>query len=205
MTDVISLREYIDKRNTINPVKIQTFCRLMQKVSDAIEKEDRYIIRVNLDEIKINIQTGEIILPDNLFSDLDKTIVGINTGISLMADRKSSEEHKRVAFALMILGWYCNNDGSSIASDINVLENFEEYMSSVPEWLREYFISIFRKMDYNTTFSEYYKKNFVDKIKNDILEVMKPYNLNEDQLNRITSVIIKMTGNMIKEGDYNRK
>ncbi len=200
--NVMSLREYIDNRNQIATIKVQTFCRLMKMVSLALEKEQRQIIRINLDEIKINALTGEIILPDDLFSSasLDKTIVGFNTGISVMADRKSSLENKSVSFALMMLGWYCNNDGASVNSDLDVLENFDFYMSKVPVWLHDFFINIFRKMNYDESFSDYYDRNFTNKIKNDIKDAFSSYNLSDEQLERITKVIAKRTNRSIKEG-----
>lgn len=204
--NIISLRQFIDRREEFENVKIQTFCRLMKKVSEAIDKEERNIIRVNLDEIKIDTSNGEIVLPDSLFNnsdELDKTIAGFNTGVSLIADRKSSKEHKRVSLALMILGWYCNPDRSAIISDINVLENFDYYMSKVPNWLQDFFVGVFRRMDYDTSFSDYYKKNFTDKIKNEITEAFKEYDLPDEQMKKIMKVIIKRADNMVMGGDNN--
>ncbi len=201
---IISLREFIDRRDEFENVKIHTFCRLMKKVSDAIDNDERNIIRINLDEIKIDTSNGEIVLPDSLFSspdDLDKTIAGINTGISLMADRKSSKEHKRVSLALMILGWYVNEDGSAVVSDINVLENFDYYMSKVPEWLRDFFIGIFRRMDYETSFSDYYKTNFNKKIIDSVKEAFSIYDLSDEQLKNITKVIMMKSENKVLGGD----
>lgn len=204
MTDsIISLRQFIDRRDEFPNVKIHTFCRLMKMVSDAIDKEKRNIIRINLDEIKINTANGEIVLPDSLFSNDDKTVAGFNTGISLMADRKSSKEHKRVSLALMILGWYVSEDGSAIISDLDVLENFDKYMSMVPEWLQDFFIGVFRRMDYETSFSEYYKSNFVDTIKNEVKESLRLYDLNDEQMKRITKVIVRKAENMALGGDNN--
>lgn len=204
MTDtIISLRQFIDRENEFKGNGIHTFCRLMKKVSEAIDKEDRNIIRVNLDEIKINTFTGEIVLPDSLFSDNDKTIAGFNTGVSLVADRKSSKEHKRVSLALMILGWYANPDGSAIISDINVLENFDHYISMVPEWLKDYFIGVFRRMDYDMSFADYYKQNFVEDIKSQVYEAFKIYNLTDEQMKRITKVIVKHAENLSLGGGTN--
>ena len=203
MDEIISLRQYIDNREQIDTVKVNTFCRLMKNVSDAIEKEERNIIKVNLDDIKINVVTGDIVLPDNIFSDLDKTIADLNTGISLVADRKSSKEHKRVAFALMILGWYVNNDGSAVINDMQVLENFDFYMEKVPHWLQDFFVGVFRRMDYETSFGDYYKNNFNEKIKKDIEEAFAPYNLTEEQFNKVSSLVAKITNRMIKEGEDN--
>ena len=205
MTDnIISLRQFIDRRDEFVNVKIHTFCRLMKKVSEAIDKEERNIIRINLDEIKINTNNGEIVLPDSLFSNsMDMTVAGFNTGISLMADRKSSKEHKRVSLALMILGWYCNEDGSAIISDINVLENFDQYMSMVPEWLQDFFVGVFRRMDYDTSFADYYKSNFNDKIKSEVNEAFKVYDLSDEQMKNITKVILKRMDNQVLGGDSN--
>lgn len=203
MEEIISLRQYIDNREQIDTIKVNTFCRLMKNVSDAIEKEQRNIIKVNLDDIKINVSTGDIVLPDDIFSNLDKTIADLNTGVSLIADRKSSKEHKRVALALMILGWYVNNDGSAVISDIQVLENFDFYMEKVPVWLQDFFIGVFRRMDYETSFGDYYKNNFNDKIKKDIEEAFAPYNLTEEQFNKVSSLVAKITNRIIKEGENN--
>ena len=202
--NIISLRQFIDRRDEFFDTKIYTFCRLMKKVSEAIDREERNIIRINLDEIKIDTSNGEIVLPDSLFSNsMDMTVAGFNTGISLMADRKSSKEHKRVSLALMILGWYCNEDGSAIISDINVLENFDQYMSMVPEWLQDFFVGVFRRMDYDTSFADYYKNNFNDKIKSDIKEAFKVYNLSDEQMKNITKVILKRIDNQVLGGDSN--
>ena len=205
MTDnIISLRQFIDRRDEFVNVKIHTFCRLMKKVSEAIDKEERNIIRINLDEIKINTNNGEIVLPDSLFSNsMDMTVAGFNTGISLIADRKSSKEHKRVSLALMILGWYCNEDGSAIISDINVLENFDKYMSMVPEWLQDFFVGVFRRMDYDTSFADYYKSNFNDKIKSEVNTAFKVYDLSDEQMKNITKVILKRIDNQVLGGDSN--
>ena len=97
--NIVSLRQFINNKDNY-AYKTKTFCRLMKIVCDTIEKEPRALVRINLDEIKINTITGDIILSDNLFASTDKTIAGVNTGISLMADRKSSFEHKRISFAL---------------------------------------------------------------------------------------------------------
>lgn len=203
MTDnIISLRQYIDRRDEFSNAKIHTFCRLMKKVSEAIDKDERNIVRINLDEIKINTQTGDIVLPDSLFASVDdKTIAGFNTGISVMAGRKSTKEHKRVSLALMILGWYANEDGSSVINDLDVLENFDEYMSKVPEWLQDFFVGVFRRMDYDTSFADYYKTNFTDNIKNQINEAFKLYDLSDEQMKRITKVIVRKSENMAMGGD----
>ena len=200
--NIISLRQFIDSWDEFDNVKAHTFCRLMKKVSEAIDRDNRNIIRINLDEIKINTSNGEIVLPDSLFSNsIDKTVAGFNTGISLIADRKSSKEHKRVSLALMILGWYCNEDGSAIISDINVLENFDQYMSMVPEWLQDFFVGVFRRMDYDTSFADYYKSNFNDKIKSEVNTAFKVYDLSDEQMKNITKVILKRIDNQVLGGD----
>lgn len=204
--NIISLRQFIDRRDEFTNVKIHTFCRLMKKVSEAIDKEERNIIRINLDEIKIDTNNGNIVFPDNLFNNndmMDKTVAGINTGVSLMADRKSSKEHKRVALALMILGWYCNEDRSAVISDINVLEHFDEYMGKVPAWLQSFFVGVFRRMDYETSFADYYKKNFTEKIKSDVISAFKEYELPEEQMNAIIKVVVRKAENMALGGDNN--
>ena len=198
--NIVSLRQFINNKDNY-AYKAQTFCRLMKVVCDAIEKETRSLVRINLDEIKINTSTGEIILSDNLFATSDKTIAGVNTGVSLMAERKSSFEHKRISFALMVLGWYVNEDHSAVFNDLMVLENFNDYMSKVPNWLQDYFISIFLRMDYTKSFSDYYKDNFIDKVKTDVKTSLKPYNLNDEQLKKITSVIVKKTQRIMKGGE----
>lgn len=198
--NVVSLRQFINNKDNY-AYKAQTFCRLMKIVCDAIEKETRSLVRINLDEIKINTLTGEIILSDNLFATSDKTIAGVNTGVSLMADRKSSFEHKRISFALMVLGWYVNEDHSAVFNDLMVLENFNDYMSKVPNWLQDYFISIFLRMDYTKSFSDYYKDNFIDKVKTEVKTSLKPYNLNDEQIKKITSVIVKKTQRIMKGGE----
>ena len=74
---VISLRDYIKNRKEIDSVKIQTFCRLMKKVSDAIDKQSDYLIKINLDDIKIDINNGNILFPNEITNaNLDKTIAG---------------------------------------------------------------------------------------------------------------------------------
>ena len=164
------------------------------------------MIKINIDDIKINVSTGEIILTSDLFgtdSYLDKTIANFNTGISLMAERKSSKEHKVVSFALMVLGWYCNPNGSSIPSDIEVLENFDMYMEKVPQWLRNYFVRVFRHMDYDLSFSAYYDENFTNKIKKDVEETFKEYNLTNEQYEKIYRILMRETNKRIKEGVRN--
>lgn len=204
----ISLRQFIDRRDEFEDVKIQTFCRLMKKVSLAIDKEERNIIRINLDEIKINVSNGDIVFPDSLFGNsdiMDKTVAGFNTGISLMADRKSSKEHKRVSLALMILGWYCNEDRSAIVSDLNVLENFDYYMSKVPSWLQDFFVGVFRRMDYDTSFADYYDVNFTKKVKNQIYDAFKVYDLPKEQMDAIMRVILKKADNKVLGGEINER
>lgn len=193
LEDNITLRSFLND-NEINKaeLKLTTFGKLMKEVSKKIEGESRNIIRINIDSILINKQTGKIILPENLFKNesLDKTMAGFDTGISLMADRKSTKENKRVSFALMILGWYANDTKDAVVSDMEVLENFRDYMAKVPSYLQPYFVNIFKKMDYETSFNEYYTKNFEEKIKKEVENAMHDYALNEEQLERITNLCI---------------
>lgn len=193
LEDNITLRSFLND-NEINKaeLKLTTFGKLMKEVSKKIEGESRNIIRINIDSILINKQTGKIILPENLFKNesLDKTMAGFDTGISLIADRKSTKENKRVSFALMILGWYANDTKDAVVSDMEVLENFRDYMSKVPSYLQPYFVNIFKKMDYETSFDEYYTKNFEEKIKKEVENAMHDYALNEEQLERITNLCI---------------
>ena len=202
---VVSLREFINRKDEKDSIKVDTFCSLMKHVSDAIEKQEKALIRINLDEIKINRTTGEIIFPDNLFASyqLDKTVAGLNTGVSLLADRKSTLQHQRVSFALMVLGWYVNPDHSAVLSDMDVLDNFEGYMTKIPSWLQEFFINVFRKMDYNVSFSDYYEKNFVEKVKSEIDSSFKDFNLNEEQMKKIRNLVAKMAKRMVREGALN--
>ena len=85
----------------------------------------------------------------------------------------------------MILGWYYNPNGTSIPSDIEVLENFDMYMEKVPEWLRDYFIKVFRNMNYDLSFSTYYDENFTGKIKKDVEKAFSEYNLTDEQYEKI--------------------
>lgn len=204
MPETMTLRTFIDNRKDISSLKVNTFCRLMKEVSDALEKETRNIVRINLDDIRINVKTGEIVLPDNLFQeDFDKTMSSMDTGVSLMADRKSSIEHKRISFALMVLGWYCNPDHTSVYSDMEVLENYEVYMNKVPKWLKKYFDAVFISLNYDITFGDYYRINYVDKVKHDIKDAFKEYDLKPEQLDKISSLIAKRANKMIKEGELN--
>ena len=195
MGKILSLRENQEE------FKVSTFCRLMQIVSDAIEQVDRNLIRINLDDIKVDTSKKEIILPSHLFSDDDneKTIADLNTGISVMADRKSSKEHKRVAFALMILGWYCNPDQSAVLNDMEVLDNFDTYMEKVPNWLQDFFVQIFQNMDYNTSFGDYYRSHYTDKIKENVKEAFAPYNLTDEQFLRVCSLVVRTAKRMAEE------
>lgn len=203
---IISLRNFINDNDKFENVRIQTFCRLMKKVSEALDNETRNIISINLDDIKINTLNGDIVFPPNLFVeniDTTKTITNFNTGISLMADRKSTKENKRVSLALVILGWYANPDGSAVISDMEVLENFDYYMSKVPSWLQDYFIGVFRRMDYETSFSDYYKKNFTDKIKSEITKAFEEYNLSDEQMKNIIKLVMRHSENTSLRGELN--
>ena len=56
-------------------------------------------------------------------------------------------------------------------------------------------------MDYTKSFSDYYKDNFIDKVKNDVKTSLKPYNLNDEQMKKVTSVIVKKTQRIMKGGE----
>lgn len=84
---------------------------------------------------------------------------------------------------------------------MDVLENFDLYMSKVPNWLKDFFIGVFRRMDYETSFSDYYKKNFIDDIKEQINEAFKIYDLPPEQMKNITKLILKRADNMVLDGD----
>ena len=43
-------------------------------------------------------------------------------------------------------------------------------------------------MDYTKSFSDYYKENFIDKVKTEIKKSLEPYHLNEEQMNKINSL-----------------
>ena len=202
MDKEISLRDYINNKNNIRTIHVPTFCYLMKMVEDAINEQTGFLIKINLDDIKINIETGNIILPD-VFSeyDLDKTMASFNTGVSLIAERKSSLEHQKVSFALMILGFYCNPDYSAVINDLTVLENFDDYMQKVPPFLQGYFVEVFKKMNYELTFKEYYEKNFTEVIQKKIADAFSSYGLNEEQFAKIAALVIKKTDRLLEEGE----
>ena len=77
------------------------------------------------------------------------------------------------------------------------------YMEKVPLWLRDYFIKIFKHMDYDVSFSDYYEENFTNKIKNSVKETFKQYNLTDEQYNKIYKILMKNTNKRIKEGVVN--
>ena len=56
-------------------------------------------------------------------------------------------------------------------------------------------------MDYETSFADYYKANFTDNINNQVKEAFKLYDLNDDQMKRITKVIVRRAENMSMDGD----
>lgn len=194
MGEYITLREYINARNQINTIKINTFCRLMRKVSQAIDNcnINEIPIKINLDNIKINTTSGQIKFDSLLKIDdnMDKTMVDIHTGVSVMTDRKATTEHKNISFALMFLGWYVNNDESSVPNDLMVLENFDEYMARVPKWLHEFFISIFKKMNYETSFNEYYTKYFNNVISNEIKGAAETMGLQGNQIEKFGKLVM---------------
>ena len=58
MNNVLSLRDYINNRDSLSDdVKAMTFCRVIKKVDETIQKEERNKIKINIDDIKNNIYT----------------------------------------------------------------------------------------------------------------------------------------------------
>ena len=208
MGEIVSLRQYIEHRDEISTIKVPTFCRLMKKVEDAMSKHDGVLVDINLNDIKINVETGDILFANIFLSeeDSEKTMASFDTGISLMASRKSSMEHKKAAFALMFLGWYCNDDQNAVLSDMEVLENFDEYIEEVPEWLRDFFLQLFKNLNYEESFSSYYNKNFVEVIKNKINDEFSVFNLNSEQKSKVTKLVVNKAKELAKESaDSNGK
>ena len=163
--NIVTLREYIRKGQG------KSFLKLMKEVDLALEREHEKgmaIVNINLDQISIDSTTQEIIFSVlDEYDPLDKTIAGIKTGIGVNSDRKSSFEHNETSLALMILGWYANPDHSSIESDMEVVEHYDEYQNKIPSWINGYFDDRFKKMG-TTKFYQYYDENFSNKMNNDI-------------------------------------
>ena len=76
-------------------------------------------------------------------------------------------------------------------------------MSMVPSWLQDFFVGVFRRMDYETSFSDYYKKNFIDVVNSQINEAFKIYDLPKEQMDRVKRVILKRIDNKVLGGDLN--
>ena len=85
----------------------------------------------------------------------------------------------------------------------DIIENFDMYMEKVPEWLRDYFIKVFRNMNYDLSFSTYYDENFTGKIKKDVEKAFSEYNLTDEQYEKIYKILMKDTNKRIKEGVKN--
>ena len=92
---------------------------------------------------------------------------------------------------------------NEMINSIEVLENFDMYMEKVPEWLRDYFIKVFRNMNYDLSFSTYYDENFTGKIKKDVEKAFSEYNLTDKQYEKIYKILMKDTNKRIKEGVKN--
>ena len=60
-------------------------------------------------------------------------------------------------------------------------------------------------MNYEETFSNYYDKNFTEKVVKDIRGSFKEFDLRDDQMKRIISLIIKETKKRIKDGDLSEE
>ena len=56
-------------------------------------------------------------------------------------------------------------------------------------------------MDYNISFSDYYKNNFTDVVNEEVKRAFSNYNLSDEQLSKIKNLIILETNKLIKEGD----
>ena len=200
MNSIVTLRQYINNGNA------KTFLKLMEQVDLAMEnyyKDGFTIIDINLDQITVDLNTGKVMFPaSNVFDPFEKTIANSMTGISLSADRKSSKEHNQTAFALMVLGWYVSGDNSAVKSDLEALENYDEYIEKTPDWIRPYFAKRFKRMEAGS-FAEYYNKQFMGRVNADIKERFKDYNVSDDILEKCCSFIIKDINNNIKEGIVN--
>ncbi len=195
--ELITLRQYI---NSSQP---KSFLNLIQKVDFAMQKYHQQgltIIDINLDQIKINATTGQIVFPAiNTFDPLEKTIASYQTGISINSERKSSQSHNENSIALMILGWYVNEDKSAIRSDLEAVENYDLYTAKSPEWIKPYFNERLRKMGSMTNFSEYYEQQFLKKIQHDLEQSFIEFNLRDEEKQQILKSVISNINNHIKD------
>jgi len=200
MNSIVTLREYINNGNA------KSFLKLMEQVDLAMEryyKDGFTIIDINLDQITVDLSNGNVIFPaTNVFDPFEKTIASSMTGISLSADRKSSREHNQTAFALMILGWYVSGDNSAVKSDLEALENYDQFMEKTPEWIRPYFAKRFKRLE-DGSFADYYQKQFMGKVNADIKKRFKEYDISEDMMAKCSSTIIRDINKDIKDSIIN--
>ena len=82
---------------------------------------------------------------------------------------------------------------------MEVLDNFDTYMEKVPNWLQDFFVQIFQNMDYNTSFGDYYRSHYTDKIKENVKEAFAPYNLTDEQFLRVCSLVVRTAKRMAEE------
>lgn len=201
-SDVLSLRDYINNLTKLDGLnKPKTFCLLMKEVENEINSDSRPIMRLNLDDIKINYKNGKVILPDSLFwQDLDKTMIGSNpsTIVSSLSSTKKSYENRMVSFASMILGYY---NKKTIVSDLDILENYNEYIKNVPTWLHDYFERIFKKLDYQFSFNDYYNERFKNVVKLKIKMKVDKLFPNEEEQNKqeLIGKLQKIVGNIYQK------
>ena len=60
-------------------------------------------------------------------------------------------------------------------------------------------------MDYEKSFSDYYKTNFTDNIKNQIKDAFNVYDLSDEQMKRITKLIMRRAEDMALGGGSDEK
>lgn len=70
----------------------------------------------------------------------------------------------------------------------------------VPNWLRNFFVSVFKNMNYDISFSDYYKTNFEDVVNKKIEDSFAEHKLTDEQIKKIKRLIAKETNRIIKEG-----
>ena len=171
-------------------------------IVSLVENKDAVEIKETAEERKVTFEVkvaeGDM---GRVIGRQGRLAKSIRTVMKSIADK----EHKRVSLALMILGWYANEDGSAVISDLDVLENFDEYMNKVPSWLQDFFVGVFRRMDYEKSFSDYYKTNFTDNIKNQIKDAFNVYDLSDEQMKRITKLMMRRAEDMALGGGSDEK
>ena len=76
-------------------------------------------------------------------------------------------------------------------------------MSKVPAWLHDFFVGVFRRMDYETSFADYYDNKFTKNVRNQILDAFKVYDLPKAQMDAVMRVILQRADNKVLGGDSN--